>query len=390
MKNSLKNTIVNLCTLSTIIFGLSLTSFAIAEDNLESLDDFKFEPQDYRVQDCEWRYEGCVKVDKNKLDLRSTAKVHLDSIYACKNTIEGCTKDEMEAINSLKTTAYSQKEFSALIHKLDPGLVQQKFFIPLGLKNKELLMLAASSSLGLVLFPSDQATMDFVQDHKSEFTEKLVLPTNEYIKPISLGVAAGSYFVGAVMEDNKLKSAGLYVVTAGLASQMVTELFKRGFGRQRPIAGEGPYAFGTDGKSFFSGHSSGAWSMATVFAEVYKDHKYIPYVAYSLAALTSYGRLHDRKHYLSDVFYGAVAGHLMAKLIMRIHKRDDSAGGFEIYPSYDIETGSVNVNFKYVPAKTKEKWKCTQFPEGSRERIRACIQEAYVRSEEKGLLNKLF
>ena len=328
------------------------------------------------------------KFNYDEIDFSSRAKRELDKFYQCRNTFDGCMDNEEISMNNLMNSAYTQEEFSKLLKKFDPNLTNQKYFIPLGLNNKELLILAASASLGLVLFPSDEHTMDFVQDHKSVFSKRLVGPTNDYIKPISLGVAAGSYFIGGVMKNNKLVSAGLYTVTAGLASQIVTEAFKVGFGRERPNKDKGAYAFGTEGKSFFSGHSSGAWSIATVFAEVYKDNKYIPYISYGLAALTSYGRLHDKKHYLSDVFYGAIAGHLISKMVMRIHRKSDEAGGFMVSPSYDFKTGTTWIKFKYVQKniKQKEKWKCTELPEKSRERVRACIYEAYLRSN-RGLFN---
>lgn len=346
----------------------------------------------YYDQDCEWRYEGCVVVDENELDLRSTAKRMLDDIYSCKNTIEGCSEEEQGYIDSMETQkeqirlqnltgGMSPNEFSKLLKKYDPELKQKGYFIPLGLKDKELLMLAASASLGLVLFPSDEATMDFVQDHKSEFTERIVKPTNENHKAILGGAAAGSYFLGVVMKDNKLVKAGLYVVTSQIATQIVTEGFKKTFGRARPNADMGSMAWGTPGKSFFSGHSSGAWSFATVFAEIYKDNKVIPYLAYGVAALTSYGRLHDRKHFLSDVFYGAVAGHLITKMVMRMHEKDDSAGGLMVFPSFNPETGTFMVNFEYQKRRKKNtKLHCAKMPDGP-EKIEACIYEAFLRSQ---------
>lgn len=348
---------------------------------------------DYYNQECEWRYEGCVTVDENAIDMRSYAKRMLDDIYSCKNTVEGCSESEIKAINEMdaqKETLGNQRitggmtptEFSKLIKKYDPQLKQKGYFIPLGLNDKEMLMLAATTSLGLVLFPSDEATMDFVQDHKSEFTERIVQPTNENHKMILGGAALGSYFMGVVIKDNKLVKAGLYVVTSQIATQIVTEGFKRGFGRSRPNADLGSSAWRTGGKSFFSGHSSGAWSFATVFAEIYKDNKIIPYLSYGVAALTSYGRLHDRKHFLSDVFYGAVAGHLITKMVMRMHEKDDSAGGLMVFPSYDAASGTFMMNFEWQKRRKKhpEKFLCADMPEGP-EKIEACIYEAFLRSK---------
>jgi hypothetical protein len=348
---------------------------------------------DFYNRKCEWRYEGCVIVDENAIDTRSYTKRLLDDLYSCKNTELGCNAQEQKVIDEMeaqKETLSNQRitggmtpsQFSKLLKKYDPKLKQKGYFIPLGLNDKELLMLAASTSLGLVLFPSDEATMDFVQDHKSEFTERIVKPTNENHKMILGGAALGSYFMGVVIKDNKLVKAGLYVVTSQIATQIVTEGFKRGFGRSRPNADLGSSAWRTGGKSFFSGHSSGAWSFATVFAEIYKDNKVIPYLAYGVAALTSYGRLHDRKHFLSDVFYGAVAGHVITKMIMRIHEKDDSEGGLMVFPSWDASTGTFMMNFEWQKRRKKHRGKflCADMPDGP-EKIEACIYEAFLRSQ---------
>ncbi len=284
-----------------VIASIYLT-YAFAQDNYDwhnSIYD----------QNCEWRYEGCVTVDESEVDMRSSAKKMLDNIYACKNTIEGCSPEEQDLIeatdtqkdmlgNRIITGGMTPSQFSKMLKKFDPEFKQNSYFVPLGISDKELLTLAAATSLGLVLFPSDEATLKFVQDHKSEFTKKIVKPTNEHDRLLLGGAALGSYFIGAVIKDKKLVKAGLYVVTSQIATQIVTEGFKRGFGRSRPNADLGSKAWRNGGKSFFSGHSSGAWSFATVFAEIYKDNKVIPYLAYGVAALTSYGRLHDRKHYL--------------------------------------------------------------------------------------------
>ncbi len=368
----------------------TLVSSAFAQENNYFWQQESLNPLQHN---CEWRYEGCVSVDESQIDMRSQAKMMLDEIYSCKNTIQGCSDEEQKRIDDMEGIkgrignetirgGMNPKEFSEFLRKYDPSDNKKGYFIPLGLSDKEALMLAASTSLGLVMFASDEETMDFIQDHKNGFTEKLVYPTNNHERLIMGGAAAGSYFMGVVLEDGKLKKAGLYVVTSQIATQIVTEGFKRTFGRQRPNKDLGAYAFGTEGKSFFSGHSSGAWSFATVFAEIYKDNKVVPYLAYGAAALTSYGRLHDRKHWLSDVFAGAIAGHLITKLVIRMHESDDSEGGLMVFPSWNAESSTFMVNFEWTPKRknSQGEFQCKKMPEG-KEKIRACIYEAYLRSQ---------
>jgi membrane-associated phospholipid phosphatase len=67
------------------------------------------------------------------------------------------------------------------------------------------------------------------------------------------------------------------------------------------------------GSSFPSGHAAGAFSIATVIAERYDDHKWVPWMAYGIAGLFSFSRILDRAHYPSDVFLGAALGYAITK-----------------------------------------------------------------------------
>jgi membrane-associated phospholipid phosphatase len=67
------------------------------------------------------------------------------------------------------------------------------------------------------------------------------------------------------------------------------------------------------GSSFPSGHAAGAFSIATVIARRYRNHRWVPYAAYGLAALLSFSRVPDRAHYSSDVFVGAALGYVITR-----------------------------------------------------------------------------
>jgi membrane-associated phospholipid phosphatase len=65
--------------------------------------------------------------------------------------------------------------------------------------------------------------------------------------------------------------------------------------------------------SFPSGHSIGAFSVATVIARRYGNHRWVPYVAYSGAALIGFSRLSLSAHFASDVFMGGALGYSIAR-----------------------------------------------------------------------------
>jgi membrane-associated phospholipid phosphatase len=65
--------------------------------------------------------------------------------------------------------------------------------------------------------------------------------------------------------------------------------------------------------SFPSGHTIAAFSVATVVARRYGNHRWIPYVAYGAAALVGFSRLSLSAHFLSDVFMGGALGYSIGR-----------------------------------------------------------------------------
>ncbi len=60
--------------------------------------------------------------------------------------------------------------------------------------------------------------------------------------------------------------------------------------------------------SFPSGHAAAAFSVATVFAHRYRQHRWVPWVAYGMATVISFSRVTNQAHFPSDVFLGAALG----------------------------------------------------------------------------------
>ena len=111
------------------------------------------------------------------------------------------------------------------------------------------------------------------------------------------------------------------VALAGLAGQAV----KLNVARRRPAA----YASGAarasadDDASFYSGHASAAFAVATSFATCASmrgdGDAWVAWAAgLPLAALTGYLRIAADRHYLSDVLVGAGAGTLFGTLVPRL------------------------------------------------------------------------
>ena len=67
------------------------------------------------------------------------------------------------------------------------------------------------------------------------------------------------------------------------------------------------------GSSFPSGHATGIFSIATIAAERYRHHRWVPWVAYGLAAVISFSRVPTFAHFPSDVFLGAALGYTITR-----------------------------------------------------------------------------
>lgn len=68
------------------------------------------------------------------------------------------------------------------------------------------------------------------------------------------------------------------------------------------------------GSGFPSGHAAGIFAVATVVSERYrKQHRWVPFVMYGLAAAISFSRVPTFAHFPSDVFVGAVLGYTITR-----------------------------------------------------------------------------
>ncbi len=72
--------------------------------------------------------------------------------------------------------------------------------------------------------------------------------------------------------------------------------------------------------SFPSGHTITAFAIATVFAERYRRHRWVPWVAYGAAALVGFSRVTLQAHFPADVFAGAALGYSISHFVVLRHE----------------------------------------------------------------------
>ncbi len=137
------------------------------------------------------------------------------------------------------------------------------------------------------------------------------------------------YLYGHVTEDSKARRTSLLAVESLAISGVLTWTIKLATQRPRPFTGEssntwnGPTLKSTD-TSFPSGHTTAAFSVASVIAEEYGSNPYVPPITYSLATLTACARIYDNKHWASDAFFGGAIGYFVGKAVVRYHTQSNT------------------------------------------------------------------
>lgn len=178
---------------------------------------------------------------------------------------------------------------------------------------------------GATIYELDEPFYAFINRNKSPFTEfttKYILePQGNYA---TFTLLAGMAGYGLVFHKERPTTTAILAAESYLITGVFTLIPKTLAGRVRPYNTDplnskewnGPFG----GRSFWSGHTATVYSVATVIAEMYKDSKVIPIVAYASATLTGLSRIHDQKHWPSDVFFGAVVGIAIGKMVVKSYK----------------------------------------------------------------------
>ncbi len=140
---------------------------------------------------------------------------------------------------------------------------------------------------------------------------------------IIAAVPAAIYGVGWLRKDSYAENSALLAVEA-VADGFVLDIpLKLITARNQPLnyMGNGPYTdsffngshnpFHSGG--FFSEHAMAASAVATILAHRYRQHRWVPFVAYGLAGAISLSRITTSNHFPGDVFFGGAMGFVIPR-----------------------------------------------------------------------------
>ena len=162
--------------------------------------------------------------------------------------------------------------------------------------------------------------------------------------------ALGTY--GWVFKNEKMKTTTLLATQSYLVAGAVQGLTKFLTGRQRPNYIEtesdprpifrGPsFSLKHGSTSFPSGHTTAVFAAATVFAQEYRDHLWVPILSYSAATLVGLSRITENAHWASDVFAGGALGYVTGLQVVRNYHR------YAYLKNHKTPVKSVSLNVQY-------------------------------------------
>lgn len=119
------------------------------------------------------------------------------------------------------------------------------------------------------------------------------------------GASLAIYATGRLRDTPKVSHIGMDLIRALVVDEAMTQTLKYSVRRERPD--------GSDRHSFPSGHSSATFAVATVLERHLHWRMSVP--AYLFASYVAMSRLHENKHFASDVAFGAAVGIIAGRTV---------------------------------------------------------------------------
>ena len=218
-------------------------------------------------------------------------------------------------------------------------------------KKKDFLRLSAVLGTGLILYAVDQDIRQWVEDNGTSSSEDFSdVVTHFGDGGVLAGLIAVMYTTGELSKSNGLRKTALKSLESWLTTGVVVSVMKFTIGRARPYTDESshsfhPFSTGSRNYSFPSGHASAAFAVATAIAEQSRK-AYVDIAAYTLASLVALSRVHEDKHWASDVFIGACLGYFIAKKISALDRgRNSSKVGLSFQFGQQRQAIAVSIRF---------------------------------------------
>jgi membrane-associated phospholipid phosphatase len=191
--------------------------------------------------------------------------------------------------------------FSALVHNLGDDVKHMP-------RVNSVYWLAGGAALAAAVHPADHRINSRLVNSS---TDNLWIP-GKIIggMPTILGASVATYIIGRTKKMNRLQHLGMDEIEAAILSEGIVAGAKQIGRRDRPLKGDGSRQAGF---SFPSGHSATTFAAATVLQQHLGYKAGVP--TYLIASYVAASRLHDNRHFASDVIFGAATGIVIGRSV---------------------------------------------------------------------------
>ncbi len=202
------------------------------------------------------------------------------------------------------TAAEEDKPTRGFLSALGHNLVDDVKHLP---RMNSVYWLAGGAALALAVHPADKT-----------FNRHLVGRGDGIFKageligetPTILGAAAASYVIGRWKGSIRAQHLGMDEIEASLLAEVIVNAAKQVARRDRPLLPDGSRQAGF---AFPSGHATATFAAATVLQQHLGYKAGLP--TYLIASYVAMSRLHDNRHYASDVVFGAATGIVIGRSV---------------------------------------------------------------------------
>jgi membrane-associated phospholipid phosphatase len=175
----------------------------------------------------------------------------------------------------------------------------------------------ATAGVTVAVMSQDEQTTEELLEHPTRQASDLASAFRRVGQPeVYAALPAAVIATGLVAGDGRITRAGGRLAASVIASTVAFETVKLVAGRARPDDSRSSWEFSPfSGRgSFPSGHSTVAFALATSLS--HELHNPLATVAlYATATGTAWSRVYNRRHWASDVVFGAALGIATAQVV---------------------------------------------------------------------------
>jgi membrane-associated phospholipid phosphatase len=163
--------------------------------------------------------------------------------------------------------------------------------------------------------------------NNSRFTTYKTGPLRGRNTTLAITLTPVAFYLTGLAKHSKYAQSTALLAAEGIAdTQILSFVMKHIAGRLEPSQIP-PYGNFRDtwfkykgslnnGGSFPSGHTASAFAVATVIADRYRQHRWVPWLCYGTATFVSLTRLPAHAHFPSDIFLGGVLGYTISHFVV--------------------------------------------------------------------------